>query len=569
MGKNILIIDDDIAIQTILKDLLLGEGYLVDIEPYGRAGLNKIKTNKYDLLLIDIRLPDINGLELLQEVHKFNKDICSIMITAYPDVDTAVCAIRYGAYDYIQKPLNLEEIKYTIRRAFEQMRLIEDNKNLMESLKSCNIALQEEKKRRLTALWEGANLMGMATSLEDFFNDMLNVVMKVAQVSTCSIMLIDEKTGKLIIRAAKGLEEDIIKKTQIPIGEGISGWVVKNKEPVFVQNIEEDRRFRRKSGEKYLTKSLISVPLMIKDEAIGVLNVNNKISGGEFTEEDLQVITAIARQISITIENNRLYTEVKRVNREIVELQEQLLLSGKLATIGEIASIAAHEINTPLTTIMGYVNLLKKEIDNKVFIEKFISITNHEIDRITQITKRLLGLTGVERITKAPVDVNTVIKQTLLFLEHSLQKNRIELNLELQSGCPSINGNFNQLEQVILNMITNAIQAMPDGGKLIIKTTLRNKEEISKEGHSEDFNQIISTYSTSNWVEVSIADTGIGIPPENLKQLFKPFFTTKRGGTGLGLSICKRIISNHGGLLDVKSVVNRGTTFYIYLPIEI
>ena len=568
MNKKILLIDDDIVVQTILRDFFLKEGYLIDIETHGRSGINRFKNENYTLVLTDLRLPDINGLELLKSIQEHKKNTCCIVITAYPDVDTAISAFRYGAFDYIQKPLNLEEIKHTIENAFEYQRLTEENKQLLADLKEANSHLEKEKKQRLTALWEGAKIMGAVTSLPDFFNIILDVVSEVAQVKICSIMLLDKSKNKLIIKAARGLEDEIIKNTEVTTGEGISGWVVKNKETLFIKNIENDPRFKKRSNEKYLTKSLVSVPLVIQDEAVGVLNVNNKESGKEFTEEDAQILTALAKQISVTVESNRLYTDLKEANTQISELEEQLLASVKLASIGEIASITAHEINTPLTTMKGYLNLLPQEIENESFREKFIATMNHEIDRMTQITRRLLEFRTKESIPFAPIDIKSVIKQTLLFAEHRLNKNGIILHLLLPPDCPFVNGNFNQLEQVFLNLITNTIHAMPNGGELTIKTAVCKKDEFSEENHSEDFIQIIKTYSTPKWFELSFTDTGIGISKENLSKLFKPFFTTKKDGTGLGLSICRRIINEHSGFIDVASTLGKGTTFYVYLPLE-
>jgi len=230
---------------------------------------------------------------------------------------------------------------------------------------------------------------------------------------------------------------------------------------------------------------------------------------------------------------------------ELRETQEQLVQSAKFAAIGELASNVAHEINNPLTSIIGFTELSKEEDDIEA-IRKSLDIIEKESLRARDIVKQLLGFARKRPLQLTEVKINDVLREVVAFSSSQARMGRAKVTEEY--GDVSVTtGDVDQLKQVFLNIITNAIHAMPDGGNISIRTSMLNE-----------------------YILVSIADTGHGIPSEVRQRIFEPFFTTKKDkGTGLGLSISYRIIQDHGGRIDVESEEGKGTTFIVRLPVKV
>jgi PAS domain S-box-containing protein len=243
--------------------------------------------------------------------------------------------------------------------------------------------------------------------------------------------------------------------------------------------------------------------------------------------------------------------------RKITE--EELMRSEKLASLGQLAASVAHEVNNPLAGIMVYVKLLLKkyranEIQTEATEEQLMKM-DKELDRTTRIIRNLLDFARLSEPSMRPVNINKVVDAALQLVGNQINLENIILEKNLDSQIPQVLADFDKIQQVLINIILNAIQAMPNGGKLIINTSKADGVKIND--------------SLKNTVRIDISDTGVGIPKENLKMLFNPFFTTKEKGkgVGLGLSVVHGIIGKHKGRIDVGSELNKGTTFTIYLEV--
>ncbi|HYQ47684.1 MAG TPA: ATP-binding protein, partial [Thermodesulfovibrionales bacterium] len=227
------------------------------------------------------------------------------------------------------------------------------------------------------------------------------------------------------------------------------------------------------------------------------------------------------------------------------QTQEQLIQSAKLAAIGELASNVAHEINNPLTSIIGFTELSKEE-DDVNMIRKSLDIIEKESLRARDIVKQLLGFARKKPLQLTEVMINDVLRDVVVLSASQARMARVRIS-EDYGNVPPTTGDIDQLKQVFLNVITNAVHAMPDGGSLTIKTSMQGE-----------------------YILLRISDTGHGIPEDIKKRIFEPFFSTKKDkGTGLGLSISYRIIQDHGGRIDVESEEGKGTTFIIRLPVKV
>jgi len=232
--------------------------------------------------------------------------------------------------------------------------------------------------------------------------------------------------------------------------------------------------------------------------------------------------------------------------RRIAELETQLVHSAKLVTIGQLTACFAHEIKNPLTSILGYAYNARKAVSDDSPIAKDIDIIIAQAQRISHMTHNLLDFSRLEPERRYSCEIHAILDRALDLLKY--QRKTVEVKREYDQQIPPIPGSASQLEQVFLNLLLNALQAMPRGGTLTIRTTL-----IRDEG--------------SDQVEIAISDTGQGIPPEHLDYIFQPFFTTRDdGGTGLGLYISRCIVQNHGGSITVDSTVGVGSTFTVLLP---
>jgi len=227
------------------------------------------------------------------------------------------------------------------------------------------------------------------------------------------------------------------------------------------------------------------------------------------------------------------------------KMEYQIFQSEKLAAIGQLAAGMAHEVNNPLFVISGRLEVLLGQKKLAVKVRESLEVMSQQADRIRKLVDRMLKFSRQAPLRLEPININDVIENVLPLLSYQkLTSAKIDIEKGLLKDLPLIKGDLNQLQEVFVNLFVNAYQSMSGGGKLIIKT---------------------SNYQ-GNYAQVTISDTGCGIPQQSLKNLFMPFFSTKKEGTGLGLSICYNIIKSHNGTVDIETQVNKGTTFIIRLP---
>ena len=282
----------------------------------------------------------------------------------------------------------------------------------------------------------------------------------------------------------------------------------------------------------------------------------------ETHEQNIQLLSQVnqfndelTRKIeAATSELARNYEELKRLNEALFESQRQLSQSEKLAALGEVSAAMAHQIGTPLNSISGYIQLMLQEGNLQPEDRNRLKIIESQLDRLADSVKNLLIFTRQPKPLLKPLNVNEVLEELIRLSLPWRHARNVTLLSSLSSEVPSILGDPTHLQTLFLNLITNALDAMPQGGHLSISTQLQFTQAPSGEN--------------GRWVEISIADTGIGITEESKKLIFDPFFTTKKigEGTGLGLAICEKIIKEHAGRLEVESEVGKGSTFSIFIP---
>jgi two-component system NtrC family sensor kinase len=260
------------------------------------------------------------------------------------------------------------------------------------------------------------------------------------------------------------------------------------------------------------------------------------------------------------------HEELRQAHAMLFEVQRQLSRTERLVMAGQLAAMMAHEIGTPLHSISGHVQLLLKEGDLKEEAVDRLKIVETQIGRVVEILQALLTASAPAEPVFKPVEVNYLVIGLLNLIAPVLLRRGIVVSSAFTPDSLSVIGDAGQLQQVFLNLIANALDAMPDGGTLRVASGATTRDH----GPGSEQQRPRPALSESEFTEVSIADTGRGIAPEHLGRIFEPFFTTKEvgKGTGLGLSICQRIVKAHGGRIEVKSAFGAGTTFTVVLPLS-
>ena len=322
---RILIADDNESLCQVLEELLNEEGYDVTIAHRGDDALVELQRQPHHLALLDIRMPGLNGMEVLQEIKTTFPKTDVIIITSHASVDSVVEAIRLGAQDYMIKPFDdLDIVSHVVRRSITKRRLQDENEKLYGELKANNIKLEESVKR-LSSLNNTSKALHSFLELDDLLKSFVEIVANELEADRVSLMLLDKETNELLIEAAVGLDEQLVRSVRINVGDGIAGTVVKKGKSILVKDIESDPRIDKSNNdEKYNTGSFISAPILLsvpityQQKTFGVINVNDKRTGGVFTDDDLNFVSNLASQAAVAIMNVQIMEDLKNTHFEAI-----------------------------------------------------------------------------------------------------------------------------------------------------------------------------------------------------------------------------------------------------------
>lgn len=540
MKEKILIIDDDQAIRSLLELGLQKKGYKTALAAHGKEGIEKAIKEKFDVVLCDIKMNGVDGISVLEKVKEKDPLIEVIMITGYSSMESSIECMRKGAGDYITKPFNLNDLSIRIEKALEKRRLKEE------------LALNEVTKIILSTI-----------ELDELLNISVSLTMKNLNSDDISIMQVDEK-GKLYITYSTSLSEKIRNETRIAVGDRISGFVAEHKEPVLIiDGLKDDPRFKGIKGREDIKSSIVIPLLNDNKELIGIFNINRISINEIFDENDMNKAKIITSCITKAIKNanihyqtkqkseqelSRAYDELKRAYNKIKQTQEALIKEEKFSLMSKLASSLIHQLRTPLSTIELSSKFLQKEVHGTEKVDSSLKTIERNISRARNILEDMFDMILVKdkamKIEKFKID--EILESVIESIKPKLESIGIEIRKDFASDdLKNVEGNKRYLEHVFINIISNSIDAMPDGGNLNIKLKRESKDK-----------QVV----------VEITDSGSGIKEENMKELFSPFFTTKEKGVGLGLFAVKQILEAHKGDIEIKSRLNNGTSVTIVLP---
>jgi signal transduction histidine kinase len=370
------------------------------------------------------------------------------------------------------------------------------------------------------------------------------------RADTMAVSVIDGADGMLKYIGVFGTRARLIRDRELPIeAGGIFNWLVSYGTPLLIPDAQNDFRLDGALMQSLGVKSLMTVPLWSSNEMVGLLTAVNKKGGVTFDKYDLRLFTVFSNLASAALQNASLYSDLKGKMEELKTAQEQLVRSTKMAAIGELSANVAHEINNPLTSVLGFASHLLKTLDLPEAPRKMLRMMEQETLRVRKIIRNLLDFARQRPARMQPQDVSVPLKETISLVQGIADASSVRISEEYPPEPVIANIDQNEIKQVFINIVNNALQAMPQGGSLHIRLGAEAGREAV----------------------IEFEDTGVGIAPENMPRIFEPFFSTKGDGdgTGLGLSISYRIIQNHGGRLEPESRPGKGTVFRIFLPLHL
>ena len=434
-----------------------------------------------------------------------------------------------------------EAVKESIAR---QRGVEEENRQLHERLhgERRDYAELRASMDELLNLHELSETISFSFDIEDILVSLIDLSGRFVEYLSCGVFALDEEQSRLVPLTLRG-ESGLVEHLEAQWEDGIIDWVLREGRPVVIEDMET---VQQRGLDK---RSTVLVPMIARGKQVGVYVLYCSRAKDEFTAGEIDLLGVLASQATIAIENSRLYTDLEATHTQLKDSQHQIMLSAKFAAIGELAGGVAHEVNNPLQIILSRVQLMTLQNKDDAKVVKGLNLIEHNVKRISRIIRALLGFAGhnAQESGWEEFDVAQALRQALALVGHQLEKGLIETSFECEPELPLLTGNIGELEQVFINLIINAQNAMADGGALNI--------EVRREGEQ---------------LEVRFADTGCGIAPKHLDRIFEPFYTTRadEGGTGLGLAVSYRIVERHQGKLTVESAPGKGTTFIIRLPLS-
>ncbi len=561
-GETVLAVDDrEDSLKFLREYVLEPHGYQMIEARNGADALEITLTQKVDLIISDLVMPRMGGLELLESLREKGLDTPAILMTFHGSEGTAVRAFRLGARDYIIKPFAIDEMLGAIDRALTESRLRRERDQLTQTVLRVNQQL-ENRVQELRFLYGIGRSVTSLQDLEPILNRIVEAAVYLTGAEEGSIMLVDQASGELYLRAARGMGEKNAKTSRLKIQDSIAGQVVRTGRPVMIGGMNQDDSFKVTTG--YFVKALLNVPLKVADRVIGVLAVNNKGKVQAFSERHLNLLLAMADYATIAIENARLYARlasninqaeqssrelekaVKVRTSQLQQINQQLLKAEKAAALGYMAAGVAREINAPINAILQNIQEASAENLSDADYLQLISTLEQEALRCRQIIQSLLDFSGEGNYKPASTNLNDVLEKA--WSKYS-QENSLNHQVKFVRGfdphLPHVSADPQQMEQALFYLIRRAYQAMPQGGTLRI---------ISRAVGPE--------------IQIIVNDTGQGISAEDMRHIFDPFYETNDHTYGLDLSITYTIIGRHSGKIEVESEPDQGTTFTIHLPRE-
>ncbi len=504
---SVLVIDDEPGLLDVLEWELSSLGFDVLAVGNGNSAVQVLKQTEFDVIISDVRMPGLSGLDVLRAAKSMCPDTEVIIATGYAEMETVVECVRGGAFDFVQKPFNLPSVMSTVERAVER-RQLRASAQLYEA--SLAISANRDPRKLPELIADGA--------------------LKILEAESVSLWLPTRDGVYLAHRMTKpGLES-----RPVPVSPAAVARIARLGRPKLLpQDAGGDEELKLADGA-----TGIVYPLKVGERLAGVLTMGRWLAGRPFRRGDVERASALASQVLLAIENSRLAT--------------QATANERLATIGQLAAGVAHEINNPVSYVLMSLEAAKEVLPSvegppRADLEQMIGDAMEGAGRIRDIVSDLKSMSRADGANRRRVSMNEVVRAALRMAGAELRhRSRVELEL---GNDVDVDGDPGKLTQVLINLLVNAAHAM--------------------EHRPHETNRVtVKSWRSGAAVKVSVTDNGPGIAAENQQRVFEAFFTTKAPGvgTGLGLPISREIARGHGGEIELSSAPGEGACFTVTLP---
>ncbi len=516
--ERILIADDEPYVLELCQRILTADGYEVESVSDGWMAIEKAKEKHFDLLLVDIKMPGLNGLETAQAVKELDPEVVCVTMTGHGSMDTVIQALKLGIDEFVVKPFTPDELGIAISRGLEKERLRRENIRL----------------KALIPLFELGKVFMSTVDLDELLHNVVQVACQETRSDWVALLLWDAQRRVLVTKALVDSPSEGISFGETEESSEIAASVMRSGEQLVLQD---------RSGpfavfmEKMGVHSLVISPLLVKKRAIGVLVLAKVAQGDLFAPSDVELLSVLSGQAAIAIENARLFEEIQHAYQGLQKLDHMK---------SEFINIAAHELRTPLGILLGYATILQEKAEGED--QEQLQIIVRNAMRLRSLIDDMLNLSHLEmgkpQIKIERIALRHIIDESVRDLSPLAESKGQNIEIKLPEDLPPIAADRQKLGLILANLLSNAVKFTPEGGRITVEAK-SNEHEI--------------------WVSVS--DTGIGIPPEEQEMIFERFYqvgdslTRKQGGIGLGLAIAKGIVELCGGRIWVESQVGRGSTF--------
>lgn len=399
---------------------------------------------------------------------------------------------------------------------------------------------------RLYKLLDVVRDLSATQDFDSYLQKILSHATEMTESETASILEYDPQTKELCFTVVPWFHRDLLKGVKIPVDKSAAGWVVREMKPLTIVDVKQDARYFPVADRlsHFQTRSLLAVPLVLREKAIGVIEVLNKTGSTDYTEEDTRILETLATLAALAIHDHTLENRLQTSDQEFVELDRLK---------SDFIAITSHELRTPLGLILGHATFLRELVDEE-FHEQLDAIVRNAT-KLKDIIESLSNVdnyqTGAARIRQRKVSVARILEDVVSSFSEMASQKQVEMKVEMDKDDLLVEGDGGKITIAMSNLVKNAITFTDGGGHVLVRAE-----------------------AVPNNVKVSVIDDGVGIPLKDQPRVFERFFqveshlTRKHGGMGLGLSVAKVMIEMHGGRIWVESAEGKGSAFIFLLPVE-